>query len=104
MHIQLNRIVIDNTALSITIDNENNIHLLDLDEEGRKTLTNAIDAGFQLKVLEQVKEQVSKWYLYHTDGYVTRWDGHFHHVPHTEPVLYKPFTAVAGERRVEIQK
>lgn len=100
MLFHIERIEIGNTALSVTIDEKFNLHLLDLDEEGRKTLTNAIDAGFQLKVLEKIKDiSVKNWVLYHTDGYVTKWNGHFEHVPHTDSMLYQPFKAVAAERK-----
>lgn len=112
MLIHLHRIEIEyrgfKTALSVMVDKQNHIHLLDLDEEGTKSLTNAIDAGFQLKVLDEIKKthnldfKVAKWFCYHSDGYVTEWDGVFRHVPHIDSMLYDPFTEVATERREEI--
>lgn len=65
------------------------LHLLDTDEEGTTSLTNAIEAVESL-----IKERYSfdKLYLYHTDGMVTEYkDGTFVHVNEKDAFIYRPF-------------
>lgn len=79
-----------------------NLHLFDRDQEGTKTLTNAISTDYLNNVLDWIGAlSFDKVFCYHTDGYITEWDDveGFKHVPHTNPELYYEFMERCLERK-----
>lgn len=114
-NLYIDRLVVGNTALSIQVDDRQSlIHVLDLNEEERRTLTNAIDGIFQTAIIRKVAESIGahpkslfhlidyQWFLYHTDGFVSAWSmlHQFQHIPLDVPLLHPAFVQAMKERRV----
>lgn len=67
------------------------VHLLDLDDE--VSLTNAISPGFCRTILKGTDMEFARlasvdWFLYHPDGYVTKWDPAGEGFSPADPRLY----------------
>jgi hypothetical protein len=83
-----------------------NLHLFDRDQEGTKTLTNAIDSDYLNNVLDWLGEvSFDKVFLYHTDGYITEWSEQrgFRHVKPNSEELYYVFLEKCEERKKQYQ-
>lgn len=89
----------------------NELHLLDFDIPGARTLTNAIDEIFikslaaQMKYKQDFKMDIEDFriYLYHTDGYTTQWsktDG-FKYIGLDHPDLLPIFRDQMEPRKAE---
>jgi hypothetical protein len=81
------------------------IHLLDLDNAGRRSLTNAIDPTFQKLFIEQemLMEDVLEfdWICYATDGIIASYKNYnFKYMNPKLPYLHAPFVEIMGQRRM----
>lgn len=117
-NLYVDRLVVGNTALSIQVDDRQNlVHVLDLDEEERRTLINAIDGIFQTAILRRLSGSINahpmalfhlvdyQWLLYHTDGFVSAWSmqEQFTHIPLEVPLLHPAFVQIMTERRNSLE-
>lgn len=97
--------LIDNTEIHFTIDEIlKKVHILDLDKYGRRSLTNAIDPGFQAKIIQKIglapEVLEYEWICYGMDGIVASYqDYNFKFRAYDVPYLHKPYLDVMGERR-----
>jgi hypothetical protein len=98
---------VGNTELLYYIDYiAKKVHLLDLDEVGRTSLTNAIDIHFQKEFIEQESLLIDlldfDWICYATDGIVAIYrDYNFKFLNPKLPYLYKEYLEVMKKRRKE---
>lgn len=96
---------INNTELEYFIDFiTKKMHLLDLDNSGTKTLTNAIDPHFQQALIDQenlLQDIIDfEWLVYATDGIIASYsDYNFKFVNPKLPYLHKPYVDVMKKRR-----
>lgn len=95
---------IKDTEIDYYIDFPNKrIHLLDLDKDERRTLTNSIGLTFQVRFLTELELDADimgfEWYCYGTDGNVARYRNHaFKYIPLSSKTIYKPFAKVMDIR------
>lgn len=98
---------VGNTELVYFIDYlGKKIHLLDMDEPGRKTITNAIDPTFQQKLIEQegLLNDVMDfdWLVYATDGIIASYRNYnFKFVNPKLPYLHQPYLEIMQSRRMK---
>jgi hypothetical protein len=98
---------VGNTELLYYIDYVGKrIHLLDMDGQGRTSLTNAIDPTFQKLFVE--KEMLMTdilefdWICYGTDGIIAAYSNYnFKYMNPKLPYLHKPFVDIMAERRAK---
>lgn len=96
---------IENTEIEYHIDHEQKkLHLLDLDQSGRKSLTNAIGNAFIMSLIEQehLPLEVFKyeWICYASDGIVASYEGYnFNFKHHSLPYLHKEYLEVMEDRK-----
>jgi hypothetical protein len=98
---------VGNTELLYYIDYVGKrIHLLDMDGQGRTSLTNAIDPTFQKLFVE--KEMLMTdilefdWICYGTDGIIASYSNYnFKYMNPKLPYLHKPFVDIMAERRAK---
>lgn len=107
--LQIGPLNIYDAIFCLTVDTEfNKIHVLDMDAENARTVTNAVCPEFFAKIAEYIKFNynidinldASDIYLYHSDGFITEWSiesGEFKPA-HNDPHLYPPFRSVAEDR------
>lgn len=96
---------INDTELEYFIDYINKIiHLMDLDNSGTRSLTNAIDPTFQKMFIEQeslLKDVYDfKWICYGTDGIITEYRTYnFNFISsHYNELLHEPYVSKMKER------
>jgi|SRR3954465_9874378 hypothetical protein len=98
---------VGNTELLYYIDYVGKrIHLLDMDGQGRTSLTNAIDPTFQKLFVEQEMLMTDilefDWICYGTDGIIASYRNYnFKFMNPKLPYLHKPFVDIMAERRAK---
>lgn len=97
--------IIGNSKIEYFVDYINKkVHLLDLDNFGTRSLTNAICPEFQNKLIEQenlLKDVVDfEWICYGTDGIIASYkEYNFKYCNPKLPYLHEPYKEVMKKRK-----
>lgn len=112
LKLYLDEVVLFNAKFSLYYDGEfKKLHLLDLDEPGSRSVTNAVDMNFFLQINatlfnrynHQTELKELDIYLYGTDGIICEYlpdsmGGEFKHTAPNDPHLYEPFKKTCANR------
>lgn len=103
--LDIERIIrVDRTVIEVYVGR--NLHIFDRDQDGTRTVTNAISKEYVENVLSWLGDYpYEKIYLYHTDGMITQWDAErgFKRAKKENPELYYPFVERCLVRRKQFQ-
>ena len=100
---QVYRLSIKMTEVQVYV-HHNTVHILDLDIEGSRTVTNAMDTEYIGILRSKINRTLGELtiLMYHTDGMITEFDPYqtFKHVDgDLDRRIYKPFKEVVDQRK-----